>query len=100
MDNKYYIIAGNAAESNTFAKKKAQDFWNLGISHITLSHFIYVDSRERLLGLKNPSGFFIGTWKDHPKIEEIMVALAVAVYNDIGKSKLIKELWKDMRAEV
>ena len=98
MVDKYYVIAGNIVQFKAFAKKKVQDFWNLGISHITLSHFIYVDSRERLMGVRNPSGFFIGTWKDHPNIESIMVTLAGAVSNDIGKSKLIKELWVEMRS--
>ena len=96
--NNIYVIAGTAEQFKTFSKKKAQDLWNLGETDVTLSHFIYVDRKERLMGVRNPSGFFIGTWKDHPNIESIMVTLAGAVSNDFAKSKLIKELWVEMRS--
>jgi hypothetical protein len=42
MNEKYFVIAGNSGQYLDFAKRKAQDFWNLGIS-VSLSHFVYAD---------------------------------------------------------
>mgnify|MGYP003344408089 CR=1 FL=1 len=98
MDKKYYVIAGNYREYIEFAKRKTKEYYETGFTGASLSNFIFVDSKERLLGVQNPSGFFIGTWKDHPEIEAIMIALAGAVTNDIGKLTLIKKLWVEMRS--
>ena len=98
MDKKYYVIAGTYDEYTEFAKRKTKEYYETGFTSASLSNFIYVDIFEKLLGVRNPSGFFIGTWKNNPNIEKIMIQLAGAI-TDSKRQQVIRDLWKEYRNE-
>lgn len=96
MNSNYYVIAGNRAQFDNFIRRKADELWRAGNKSISLSDFVYVSDESKVRGLSNPKGFFIGTWKLRPDIKEIMINLAGSVSNDINKSTIIKDLWKEL----
>lgn len=74
---KYYVIAGNKFEADSFAKKKTLEMWNNGKTSISLSDFVYVSSVDTLRGLSEIQGFYVGTWKNRKDIEEIQLQVKI-----------------------
>ena len=77
MENKIYVIAGNRAEYEQFIKRKAQQLWDDGNKSISLSDFVFVHSSERLRGMRNVHGYFIGTFAQRSDIEDLKQQLCI-----------------------
>jgi hypothetical protein len=90
MQEKYYVIAGNAQQATDFIKRKATEMWHDGYTSIALSNFVYVSSVLTLRGIRNPHGFFIGTWRDRRDIHEILYQLLILVHETETIEKLSK----------
>jgi hypothetical protein len=95
---KYYVICGDYNEFSHFIHKKSLELFGTGDTSISLSHFVYVDSADRIRGISNPRGWFYGNWKNNSKIEEIMIQLAGTI-TDIKRQQIIRDLWKEYRKE-
>ena len=75
--------------------KNCVSLYNKGEKSISLSHFVNVDSVEKLRGVHDPRGWFYGTWKNNPNIEDIMIALAGSLTGT--RLRIIQDLWKEYR---
>jgi len=95
MKGKYYVVCGNYNEFNHFIQRKALELFGIGDASISLSHFVYVDSKEKIIGIHEPTGWFYGTWKNNPNIEDIMIALAGSLSGT--RLRIIQDLWKEYR---
>jgi hypothetical protein len=95
MESKYYVVCGTRAEFDRFIRKKMADLYT-PTNNLTLSSFVYVDGADRIRGVSNPTGWFYGTWKNHPNIKEIMIQLAGAI-TDSKRQQIIRDLWKEYR---
>lgn len=94
MNDKYYVIAGDFKQYNTFIRKKAQELFDAGNKNISLSHFVYVTAVS-LKGISNPNGFFVGTWYNRPEMPDIFMQLAMAITDHQGvNSEKYKNLQK------
>lgn len=62
-----FIVAGNYEQFVEYTSRKKGDG----------NFYCYVRDRTTLLGLSEVKGFYIGTWRDRPDIEEITHAIAV-----------------------
>ena len=97
MNEKYYVVCGNYNEFSDFIHKKSIELYNQGQTSISLSHFVHVDRADKLMGVFDPIGWFYGTWKNNPNIEEIMISLAGAIVGP--RQQIIRDLWKESRKE-
>ena len=97
MNGKYYVVCGNHNEFNDFIRRKAFELFGHGDTSISLSDFVYVDSKEKIIGIHEPTGWFYGTWKNNPNIEDIMIALAGSLTGT--RLRIIQDLWKEYRKE-
>lgn len=61
-----YIVAGTYAEYFNWLKRKEVD----------QRAYLYVYNAEKLRGIQNISGFFIGTFRNRLDIDEILIAIA------------------------
>ena len=95
MNGKYFVVCGNVNEFNQFIRDKSLELLGQGDTSISLSHFVYLDSAEKLRGVSNPTGWFYGTWKNNPNIEDIMIALASSLTGT--RLRIIQNLWKEYR---
>jgi hypothetical protein len=75
MNDKYYVIAGSHEEYKAFILRKAMEMTIDGNTSISLSDFVYVSGPETLRGLRNPRGFFVGTWQKKSDIKDILLTL-------------------------
>ena len=98
MNSKYYVVCGNYNEFNDFIHNKILELYNKkGETSLSLSHFVYVDSVEKIKGVHDPRGWFYGTWKNNPNIEDIMITLACSIVG--SRQQIIRKLWKEYRKE-
>jgi hypothetical protein len=75
MNDKYYVIAGNHEEFKAFILRKAMEMTIDGNTSISLSDFVYVSGPETIKGLRNPRGFFFGTWRKRTDLKYILPSL-------------------------
>jgi len=72
-NGRVYIVAGNYEEFKAYVRKHdpIDDIvtWN------TL-RYVYVHDRMTIMGLVEINGFYIGTWRERPDIEEIQQVIA------------------------
>jgi hypothetical protein len=73
-----YIVAGNYNEYQAYVKRKPR------IEH----YYKYVSGVEILRGLSSIDGFYIGSYKDRPDIDDIIVQIASI------KSRMV---WSDVK---
>ena len=78
MNEHYFIICGTGQEFQDFIIRKAGEMWTSGDTSISMSNFVWVRSREQLMGIRNPHGWFYGTWYDLPDLQDIMTQLVLS----------------------
>ena len=61
-----------------------------------MSEYVIVNSTHYLRGIKDPHGYFIGTWIERIDLEEIFQQLLVSV-NDPGSRAAINRLWEEWK---
>lgn len=88
MNGKWFVIAGNNNQFLNFVKQKVTEKWPNDTS-VSMSNFIYVDHPDKLRGWSNPHGWFIGTWKEHKHIRDILIYLSVAYHDEKPHQNLI-----------
>ena len=96
MNDKYYVIAGDYNQFRTFILRKATEMAVNGHSFITLSHFVYVSGPESLRGVRNPHGFFFGTWRNNSDIKDILLTLYHQTEEGLTSRKILQRLCNEV----
>ena len=76
-----WIVAGNSQEFDAYILRCAQRK-----SWTTLTEYKFVFSTDQLRGLDNIKGFYIGSYKSRPDIDEIRNAIAVIKSQSVLKA--------------
>ena len=74
MSEKYYVISGNYQEYNTFIRKKCKD----SRGSLSLSHFVYVQNKDSIRGVRDATGWLVGTWRERPDIRDVIYHIMLA----------------------
>lgn len=74
MTSKWFVISGNHYQYLDFIREKIAEGWPNNTS-LSMSNFVYVDSVDKLRGIANPRGYFIGTWREREDIDDIVKVL-------------------------
>jgi hypothetical protein len=96
MNDKYYVIAGDYNQFRVFILRKSMDMYQGGNTSITLSHFVYVSGPETLRGLRNPRGFFVGTWRKKSNIKDILLTLYHQTEEGLTSRKILQRLCNEV----
>jgi len=81
-----YIVAGNYNEYQAYVKRKTRD----------QVYYKYVSGVDRIRGLSEIDGYYIGTFYQRPDIEDIKVAITtIKSKQKIDEIKPLKYEWKD-----
>lgn len=73
--NYVFVISGNREEYQWYLREKSDDD----------KKYIYVGHEDTLRGWRDVHGVFIGTWKSHSRIKEILRILSFINDKDIYK---------------
>ena len=86
-----YVIAGDKKEFNDFVLR------NVETNRYRETNFVMVGSAEAFIGVQNPDGICIGTWKERPDMNEILSRLLIAC-KDPSKFQRVRELELSLQA--
>jgi hypothetical protein len=87
---KTLVIAGNANEAKYWIMQDLGKKYPSNTS-LSMSDYIIVANPDQLRGMKDPTGTFVGTWKQRPDIFELLNMLLVNMIDPI-KHKIIQDL--------
>ena len=88
--SKVLVIAGNANEAkywviNDLGKKYPTN------TSLSMSDYIIVTNPDQLRGMRDPTGIFVGTWRERADIFELLNMLLVQMTDPV-KHKIIQDL--------
>ena len=78
---------------NGFSECADCESWEHNDTSISMSNFVYVREQNQIRGLRNPRGYFIGTWYENPHIVEILNALVVSM-SDLDRVNDLNKLYR------
>jgi hypothetical protein len=87
---KTLVIAGNANEAKYWIIQDLGKKYPSNTS-LNMSDYVIINSPDQLRGMKDPTGIFVGTWKQRTDIFELLNMLLVRMTNPI-KHKIIQDL--------
>ena len=88
---KKLVIAGNKFEAVTWIHADLGKIYATKPSTKSMSDYIIVSNPDQLRGMKDPTGIFVGTWKQRPDIFELLNMLLVNMIDPI-KHRIIQTL--------
>ena len=93
MSEKYFVVCYNHDEYRVFVKRKIDELCNVGLTFISLSHFVYVSGPSSVRGIRNPQGWLYGRWREREDIEHILMTLVTCHdAQNITLLKMLKEV--------
>jgi hypothetical protein len=66
------VIAGNFSEATSWVMKECARRIAAGEQSVCMSQYSYINNSLMIRGLRDPSGVFVGTWRDRSDIREIV----------------------------
>lgn len=95
--SKIFVIAGTGEEARRWINGNIEKRAKSGETTYSLSDYCYVATPDKLRGIQNPHGVFVGNWLGRPDILEIVEALLMAstiVNPALGK------IYRDLKPKV
>lgn len=96
---KIFVIAGTKLEAdywiiNDLSKKYPSN------TSISMSDYVYVSSPEKLKGISDPHGVFVGTWYERSDMLEVIQTLRHRTWAKNEKLNIIMDLYMQYRLGV
>lgn len=88
--SKIYVIAGNMFEAEHWIKDHLEKRSLNGETTLSRSEYVYVSDPNTLQGIKNPSGYFVGSWIKRSDIYEIVTVLMLRTHQP---NKNLQAIW-------
>ena len=73
--SKIFVIAGNKVQADQWIKSNLEKRKNEGVTTLSWSDYVVVTGADRLRGIQDPHGVFVGTWRDRTDIFDVVQAL-------------------------
>ncbi len=86
---KYYVIAGTRQEFDAYILSKSMLLFADGETSISLSHFVYVSSPDTLRGIEDPTGWFVGSFRQRKDLKDIIVAILMSKRHSVKHNEFI-----------
>lgn len=96
---KVYVVAGNHNEAYEYINRKIAERISNGETVSKIGDYVYLDKVNRLRGVSNPHGVFVGTWRDRPDILDIVFELIMHSTDSTRLREIHDELYKNMTEE-
>lgn len=96
---KVYVVAGNHNEAYEYINRKIAERISNGETVNKIGDYVYLDKVNRLRGVSNPHGVFIGTWRERPDILDIVFELIMHSTDSTRLREIHDELYKNLTEE-
>lgn len=92
--SKIFVIAGNHVQAERWIKNSLDKRSASGVTTLSRSEYVYVSDAKVLMGIENPHGVFIGTWKERWDIYDVVERL---LNQTRQTNKQLEEIWNDLK---
>ena len=96
---KTFVIAGTKREADYWIITDLSKKYPFNTS-MSMSDYVYVSSPEKLKGISDPHGVFIGTWYERPDMLEVIQTLRLCTRVRNEKLNIIMDLYMQHRLGV
>jgi hypothetical protein len=79
--SKIFVIAGTQDQAHQYIKRKCEERFRAGETSVSMSDYVSVSDANKLRGVRDPFGVFIGTWKERTDLMEILDVLSFAKHD-------------------
>lgn len=95
---KKFVIAGNYNQALEWIEKDIRRL--IAESGVTksISDYVVLDRTEKLAGFANPTGVFVGTWRERNDLDEIFMALLSHTLPKDQSHRTINKIYGDWMA--
>jgi len=94
---KTFVIAGNNHQAKHWIDENIKKRYKAGETSLTLSDYVYVSSPEKLKGISDPHGVFVGTWYERADMLEVIQTLRHCTRVRNEKLNIIMDLYMQYR---
>lgn len=91
---KIFVIAGNRQQADQWIKTNLEKRSKSGSTTLSWSDYVVVSDVNKLRGIQDPHGVFIGTWRERLDAYEIVQTL---IYNSIHVNKQLEAIRREVK---
>jgi hypothetical protein len=95
--SKIFVIAGTGEEARRWINSNIEKRAKRGETTYSLSDYCYVASPDKLRGIRDPHGVFVGNWLGRPDIFDIVQTLMM---QSIHVNPALGKIYKDLQPKV
>jgi hypothetical protein len=95
---KHFVIAGNHYQFEIYKRRKINHLASQNADFKT-SDIVYVSNADCLRGYRNPTGVFIGSWRERDDLEQIFFQLLSSTVSLTPAHTTLTTLWDEWRTE-
>ncbi len=89
---KIYVVAGTGEEARRWINSNIEKRAKIGMPY-SLSDYVYVANADKLRGIQDPHGVFVGNWKGRADIFDIVQQLMMqSIHINPALSKIYNDL--------
>ena len=93
---KIYVVAGTGDEARRWINSNIEKRAKIGMPY-SLSDYVYVANADKLRGIRNPHGVFIGSWRERLDIFQIVEALMLS---SIHVNPALSKIYNDLKPQI
>lgn len=95
--SKIFVIAGTGEEARRWINSNIEKRAKSGETTLSLSEYCYVATPDKLRGIRDPHGVFVGNWLGRPDILDIVETLMI---QSIHVNPALGKIYKDLKPKV
>lgn len=88
-----YVVAGNADQAYNYINRKIEERISNGERVSSINEYAYVHNANVVRGIRNPTGVFIGTWRERKDIIDIV---AVLRSSQDAPNWALRQIWQEL----
>lgn len=93
-EQKYYVISGTYDQYKQFVEHKIRNFT------MQRSQFVWVGSHTAIRGIKNPHGWFVGTFMKRDDLRDILMTLSISYSGGETMPRILNKIWSNLAMEL
>lgn len=94
---KTFVIGGDSHQAKKWIDENIKKRWKAGETSISLSDYVYVTGPERLKGISDPHGVFVGTWYERSDMLEVIQTIRACTRMRNDKLEEVMDLYMQHR---
>ena len=95
--SKKYVIAGNHFEAKYWIINDLSRRQKSGETTLSMSEYVIVGRQEQLRGVRDPTGVFVGTWRNLPCLYEILYTLLGQISQENPSHVIIQDMLRKIK---